>query len=167
MQHSETFQELFKALIAAQAQIKPAKKSATNSHLRNRYATLSDVWEALHPALAANSLAVLAFPTFEGNSVSTTIKIIHSSGEWISHTVTIPVERAGAQAVGSALTYAKRYALTNIFCISADEDDDGNAASGLTQQKPVQRTQPAQQPQRPATRPVAQNTRPQTAQSAL
>ena len=60
----------------------------------------------------------------------------------------------GAQSVGSSITYAKRYAYCAILGIVADEDDDGNMASGNycenknNQSQPQQKRQP-QQPQKP------------------
>jgi hypothetical protein len=43
----------------------------------------------------------------------------------------MPARGETAQAVGSAITYAKRYALAAILCVAADDDDDGSAATGL------------------------------------
>jgi hypothetical protein len=55
--------------------------------------------------------------------------LTHSSGEFISDVLSVPVTKVDAQGVGSAITYARRYALGAIAGI-APEDDDGNAAVG-------------------------------------
>ena len=63
-------------------------------------------------------------------------------------TLTVPCDKSTAQAVGSAITYARRYALAAI-CGVAPEDDDGNAASGSHHE--AAKGPPAQKPaQRPA-----------------
>jgi hypothetical protein len=59
-------------------------------------------------------------------------RLMHSSGEWLEQEYFIPLGKMDAQAAGSAITYARRYALQAIAGIPA-EDDDGNAA---TQAKP-------------------------------
>jgi hypothetical protein len=55
-------------------------------------------------------------------------RIIHTSGEWIATTVTIPVTKPDAHGLGSALTYGRRYSVSALLAISADEDDDANEA---------------------------------------
>ena len=54
---------------------------------------------------------------------------MHTSGEWISATLSMPVERETAQGFGSALSYCRRYALTAMLGIAA-EDDDAEASKG-------------------------------------
>jgi hypothetical protein len=61
-------------------------------------------------------------------SVTVESRIIHTSGEWISTTVTIPVTKPDAHGLGSALTYGRRYSVSALLAISADEDDDANGA---------------------------------------
>jgi hypothetical protein len=61
-------------------------------------------------------------------SVTVESRIIHTSGEWISTTVTIPVTKPDAHGLGSALTYGRRYSVSALLAISADEDDDANAS---------------------------------------
>jgi hypothetical protein len=57
---------------------------------------------------------------------------MHTSGQWISSVFSMPVSKHDAQAVGSAITYARRYALAAVVGI-APEDDDGNLASGKSE----------------------------------
>jgi hypothetical protein len=59
---------------------------------------------------------------------------MHSSGEFISSEMQIPVSKHDAQGYGSALTYARRYALCAFVGI-APEDDDGNGASAKAHTK--------------------------------
>jgi hypothetical protein len=62
-------------------------------------------------------------------AVTVESRIIHTSGEWISTTVTIPVTKPDAHGLGSALTYGRRYSVSALLAISADEDDDANGAA--------------------------------------
>lgn len=68
--------------------------------------------------------------------------LLHSSGQWISSKVRMPSNTADAQAIGSAITYAKRYAFCAILGIVADDDEDANIASGNTAQKEQPKEQP-------------------------
>jgi len=131
MDKSETITELAKALAKAQGQIKPAIKDSENPHFRSKYADLSSVWDACRKPLTDNGLSVVQMPTDAPtpDSVALTTLLLHTSGEYISSTVSAPLTKKDAQAIGSALTYLRRYALSAIIGVVADDDDDGNAAS--------------------------------------
>lgn len=127
---SPSIAALAAALAKAQAKMTGATKSATNPHFRNTYADLAAVWEAWRAAGPENGLSVLQLPVASSDrNVTIRTVLAHASGEWIASTLTMPVSKADAQAVGSALTYARRYALAAMVGI-APEDDDGNAATG-------------------------------------
>lgn len=107
-----------------------ALKDSTNPHFRSAYADLLSVWRAANPALVANDIAVsqLCEPSEDGAVVSVTTILMHKSGQWISGTVTMRPTKADPQGIGSAITYARRYALAAAVGV-CPEDDDGNAAS--------------------------------------
>ena len=89
-----------------------------------RYAELADVLEAVKPSLLKLGLAVHQAPeTLEGKTLVTTT-VLHSSGEFISSSLALPVAGNTAQAHGSAITFARRYALLAALNL-ATEDDDG------------------------------------------
>lgn len=94
------------------------------------YAPLESILHAVKPALSKNGLALTqAMVVHEGKDfVETTLR--HSSGQSISNRIPLFVKEEGPQAYGSALTYARRYGVTLLLCVSADDDDDGNAAEG-------------------------------------
>lgn len=135
MNHSESIGALAAALSKAQAAMKPAAKDAKNPHLNRSYADLASVWDAAREPLTTNGLAVMqAFLPAETGYVTVETLLAHSSGEWVSSVLTMPAEsgpqRQGAQAYGSAITYARRYSLAAILGIApAGDDDDGSAAS--------------------------------------
>lgn len=124
--------DLFAALIKAQAEIKPAEKNSINEYYKNKYARLETVVEACREALNKHGLAVtqLTDTTEEGMILIT--QLCHSSGQWLRGYYPIKPIKADPQSYGSAISYAKRYALAAIVgVVAADEDDDGNAASGI------------------------------------
>lgn len=139
MNRSETIGKLAEALSKAQAEMEGAKKGATNPHFNRKYADLASVWDACRGPLTANNLAVaqLMQKAEDTNSVCVVTTLIHSSGEWISGELNVPVAKRDPQGFGSAITYARRYTLMAMVGI-APEDDDGNAASQpvLTQAGP-------------------------------
>ncbi len=136
MQKSETIAELAKALAKAQAAIQPAPKDTSNPFFKSKYADLPAVWRACREPLAANGLSVVQMPadSTEGRIALTTM-LLHSSGEYITSTVSTKIAKDDPQGVGSALTYLRRYALAAMVGIVADDDDDGNAASTPPQQQ--------------------------------
>lgn len=134
MNRSEAVNELTTALAKAQAVMSGAKKDAENPHFRSKYADLASVWEACREALTKNGLSVVQSPRLVGVGesgwlVEVETTLFHSSGQFVSDTLAVPVTKVDAQGVGSALTYARRYSLS-AFVGVAPEDDDANAAVG-------------------------------------
>jgi hypothetical protein len=122
--------ELAKALAAAQGEMTSASKDATNPHFKSKYATLASVWEAIRKPLTANGLSVTQILETEPGGVAVRTMLLHASGQWLASRYVMPVgERLTPQAMGSAITYARRYALSAIVGIAPDDDDDGNSAT--------------------------------------
>ena len=120
---------LASSLAAAFAQIEGATKSANNPHFKSKYADLTSVIEALKPALIANGLFFTQRCEPSENGVTIETVIGHAGGEELSlGKLFVPANKQDAQGFGSALTYARRYALVTAFGVPV-EDDDGNAAS--------------------------------------
>ena len=154
MKHSDSLAKLAPALVAAQADLKPIVKDGKNPAFRSKYATLDATLEAVRPALAAQGLAVLQGITFpetngEGRLVGITVetRLVHASGEWMASHVPVPVAKADAHGLGSALSYGRRYGLAALLSLAADDDDDGNAAAKAA---PPAAVKPAQTKPTPA-----------------
>jgi hypothetical protein len=125
---SDKIGALSKALVAALGAVTGVTKDSKNPHFKNDYASLEAVTEMARPILAANGLCVVQSPgAFEGNRIPVKTRIIHESGEWIEGEIVIPLSKADAQGAGSAVTYARRYALMAMLGV-APVDDDGEAA---------------------------------------
>lgn len=132
MKHSETLAALAPALVKALAAIGGVAKSADNPFFKSKYATLEAVIEASKPHLTANGLTVLQFPgAMQANAMTLETVIIHESGEWISgaEAFGVTVGKNDPQGVGSALTYARRYAQMAALNMPAVDDDGESAMS--------------------------------------
>ena len=125
MKTSNEISKITPALIKAQKTIKHAIKDAKNPHFRNDYATLESVIDATKEALLSVGIIVVQAHTVENNLVTT---LIHESGEFLSSVVPLMMKSNDMQQLGSATTYARRYAIASMLNIS-QEDDDGNVAS--------------------------------------
>lgn len=141
MEKSDNIKELAIALCKAQGDIKPAIKDTTNPFFKSKYADLASVWEACRGPLSNNGIFVSQHPTLEGCIVTIETMIMHISGEWMSSKLSMSSKDTSPQAIGSTITYARRYSLSSIIGISSEEDDDGNAATGnnsnLSHSKPI------------------------------
>lgn len=130
MSETTTGSALARALARAQGAMRAAEKDRVNPHFRSSYATLASVWEACREPLAANGLAVVQLVTAaDKGSVTVETRLLHEGGESLSSTLAMPVTQPTAQGVGSAITYARRYALAALVGVAPDDDDDGNEAS--------------------------------------
>jgi hypothetical protein len=126
---SEAINEIAAALSAAQAEIAPAPKDATNPHFKSKYADLASVWGACRAALAKHNLAVIQSPFYTDGRVGLGTRIMHKSGQWLQSEFSMKPTQDTPQGMGSCLTYLRRYALSAMVGVVADEDDDGNEAS--------------------------------------
>ncbi len=117
------------AFVKAQKSFAPALKTNTNPHFRSKYVALDGCIEAVIDALNSNGIALLQ-PAHEcADGVMVETLFLHESGETLSGgKLHVPAAKQDPQGYGSALTYARRYALMSA-CGIAPEDDDGNAAS--------------------------------------
>jgi hypothetical protein len=144
---SEQINEIAAALAKAQGAMRPAVKDAINPAFggKSRYADLAANVEAAREPLAANGLAVMQEPTIVERGVAVVTLLVHSSGQWIKFDpLTVPMSKSDAHGVGSATTYARRYALGAVLNLVA-EDDDGNAATGQdkgARREPVPESKP-------------------------
>ena len=130
MTTSETIGAIAPALIKAQSQMQGITKEGKNPAFKSKYVTLDSILDTLRPILTSNGLMLTQGSQEPQAMQAVTVesRIIHTSGEWISTTVTIPVTKPDAHGLGSALTYGRRYSVSALLAISADEDDDANGA---------------------------------------
>ena len=145
---SESITKLQDALAKAQASIVGATKDATNPHFKSQYATLASAWEAWQKAGPNYGLSVIqTIGHAEGDRVYVTTRLGHASGEWIQDSTPLLIGRHDMQGLGSAITYARRYALMAMVGL-APEDDDGNkaAASPAASAPPKKAPPPAEKP---------------------
>lgn len=127
MEKSPSIKEIGKALMLFHVKMGKINKDASNPFFKSKYASLSNILEQIQMPLAESGLCFVQFPT-EENTLTTII--IHSeSGEYLQGTYSIVPAKNDPQAVGSAITYARRYALGAALGLNIDDDDDGNAAS--------------------------------------
>lgn len=124
---SENTNELAAALALAQGAMKAATFNKMNPHFKNRYADLAAVIDAIRVPLAANGLSYSQTTEIREGGFVLVTTLRHSSGQWIASEYPLPIA-AKPQELGSALTYARRYSLSAIACIAADDDDDAEGA---------------------------------------
>ena len=134
MKSSDSIAAIAPAWVKAAGDLESVAKDATNPAFRTRYASLDAMMAQVRPVLARHGLAVLQGvtqpETADGRLIGIGIetRLLHTSGEWIASVVLLPVEKPTAQGAGSAITYGRRYGLSTLLGLTAD-DDDGQAAS--------------------------------------
>lgn len=163
MNTSEQIQDIAAALAKAQGEMGGAVKDSANPFFKSKYADLASVWDACRGPLTKHGIAVVQFPKTEYQGepvpyewtskmgetrygvrvvcvVSVVTRLTHSSGQWIEDAVSTMLPTGDPQAVGSAITYLRRYALQSVAGV-APEDDDAEAAhsrgNGQTAVRPI------------------------------
>jgi len=143
---------LVAAIAKAQAAMPAATKTADNPHFKSKYADLGSVLECILPALNKEGCALMQFPGWDHErGLVTMTTVISGHGGTITSTAASSLGRgSGPQAVGSAITYLRRYAAQSILSLPA-ADDDGNEAqlSGSIQRSTPSAPTPARTPAPP------------------
>jgi hypothetical protein len=132
MPQSQTIGALVAALAKARASFKPVIKDAANPFFKSKYADLAGILDAVVPALSSNGLAVYHTTDHASGALILVTTLAHSSGEFVTGEYPVVPVKNDPQGYGSAITYARRYALSAMLSVAA-EDDDGEAASGRAQ----------------------------------
>ncbi len=133
------------ALLECQKAVAHISKDASNPQTRSRYASLPRLDAALRPHYTENGFTVTfgTKPAVRENVVMVTLTLSHAAGYEREYEAEIPCDGLGAKgnrvmttthAVGSAMTYGRRYLLCMVFNIMTS-DDDGNAAGTPVQKK--------------------------------
>lgn len=173
MKSSENIANLAAALSIVQQHITPVVKDRTNPHFRNNYATLAAIMESVRPLLAGHGLSIVQgggspVSNNDGNVIGIAVEtmLLHSSGEYITSAIVLPVERPSPQTIGSAITYGRRYGVAAVLALTTEEDDDANHATAANANPTATRSQAggtapagaAPSPTAPSTAPTAPST---------
>lgn len=128
----QTYQnEYSDALVKAIGELQNVAKTAANPYFKSKYAPLDSIIEATRPVLLKHGLAISQTPVFQEGCAGVATTILHKSGYSTTSTLLLPMKDQSPQGVGSAITYARRYALAAVLGIASEDDDDGNAGTGL------------------------------------
>jgi len=125
---SDNISALATALVAAQAELKNPPFDSKNPHYKNEYASLQSVRDTVTPILTRHGLTVSQLLSSSADGPVCETVLLHKTGEYISSTLCLPVDRDNAQGYGSAFSYARRYALMAIVNVVGEKDDDAEAA---------------------------------------
>jgi hypothetical protein len=131
MENTNENKALSEALVKAVGELSNVAKTAANPYFKSKYAPLDAIIDATRPVLAKNGLAVIQQPLFMEGTAGVETVIIHKDGASTSSTLLLPLKDQSPQGVGSAITYARRYALAAVLGIASEDDDDGNVSTGL------------------------------------
>ncbi|TKI92586.1 recombinase [Bacillus wiedmannii] len=150
MNRSETIAKLAKSLVLFNLEVNKIAKDADNPFFKNNYATLDTIIDEIRPILSKHGLSIMQIPSGDGQNVTLKTLLLHESGEWLeSDELTMKPVKNDPQAVGSCITYARRYSLAAFLSLNTGEDDDGNGATYGKGNKPNQKSNSGQAPNKP------------------
>lgn len=128
---NESKLELYKAINCVQKELSPLDKSADNPYFESKYIPLSGILLKLNPLLVKHSLIMIQSVERDQDGDYLLTKIIHTnSGETLDSKLYLKIDKTSMQALGSAITYARRYSISPIFGV-IEKDDDGEQAENF------------------------------------
>jgi ERF superfamily len=131
MKKSDSIAQLAKSLSIAQGEMRGAVKDAANPFFKSNYSDLASIIDAIKIPFSKNGLSYVQLTdSTQDGFVSVETVLMHSSGEWISCSLSQKPVKNDAQATGSLVSYLRRYTLQSISGVPS-VDDDGNAATGF------------------------------------
>ncbi|QKZ15156.1 ERF family protein [Spirosoma sp. KUDC1026] len=128
----------FEAFLKAQSEFKTAIKDSVNPHFKSKFADFASVYDAVKDALHNNGFYVTQPIQISDNGFPIVETIVrYKDGTEIERSAcpVVAKQQNDPQAMGSAITYARRYSLAAILCVVTD-DDDAEAAIGDRNAKP-------------------------------
>lgn len=118
------------ALLAVQSEAPALPKDKTNPHFASKFTGLDTIIEKVGPLLTKHRLVWTTLPGRDELGPYLEYRLLHvDSDEGLTGRIPLLLSKGDSQGLGSALTYARRYALVSVLNLAADEDDDGNSAS--------------------------------------
>lgn len=133
--HSSEIGTLIGALAKAQSRITSAIKDKKNPFFKSNYADLASIWDCCREPLSSNGLAIIQTVEGKRDEMYLITLLGHASGQWIKSKLPMLLVKHDPQGQGSAITYARRYALQAIVGVCADDDDDGEKAMARERKK--------------------------------
>lgn len=150
MDKSNSISEIAKALCAFQSELSGVKKNSKNPFFNSKYADLGEIWDSIREILTKNGLSVAQTSTKSIETISTVdvnpktgvitnetkfvtnviTVLMHTSGEYITGELSVPLAKSDPQGLGSAITYARRYALSAMLGIHSEDDDSESNKDG-------------------------------------
>ena len=128
---SESIIEVSKALLEFHKNVDSIKKTSKNPFFKSSYAPLEEILNAVAIPLQKAGLIITQHPICDDQLETL---IIHAeSGQYLSSVVPMHSAKNDSQSMGSAITYARRYAIGAILNLSIEPDDDGNKSTQAKQ----------------------------------
>lgn len=128
---SENVSKFMSAFSKFFAEIQNPKNTKINPFLKNKYAPLDVVLNALREPMSKHGLSFMQIPTVDGDQIKVDTLLMHESGVYMAiEGISMKPQKMTAQEIGGVITYIRRYVISAICSIASEEDDDGNEDSG-------------------------------------
>lgn len=128
--------------------IAPMATRSINDLIGNRYVSLNQILRELRPLLEKEGVLLMQLPTAEDRSLKVTT-ILAKGDERMEHVCAMPVVDPSPHGVGSLITYARRYTLSALFCLTTEDDDDAASVKVSQDSPPRKEGEPVSVTQKP------------------
>jgi len=140
MENGQTMITLHRRLLAFHMEVGKVRKDGVNPHFRSRYADINSVLSVVMPVLTSNGIIITQLPNSENgqHTLITRMYSAYNKDDFIESITPLIIQKNDMQGYGSAVTYARRYALMCMLDLEAEDDDGNIAVQPQQQQRPQQ-----------------------------
>lgn len=136
--------EMFDAWANFIGEVENPLKTAANYN-KGTYAPLNEVLNEIRPKMAKYGFGMVQAPVIEKNIVTiTTVITFHNGAMMVFPPMSMTAAKDDPQTLIATVTYARRASLNAIFAVYGENDDDGNAASGVKTTKKTTKKEPSE-----------------------
>ena len=141
MKTSEHLDQLIPALAKARLDFGAIERTKENPHFKFKYAPLEKILAAVDKPLAQQQLVLLGEISNADNMVTVTTRLMHCSEQWMESAVVVhmPDQMKDLQELGKAITYIRRYSISTMLNVQADDDVDDHLGAEPLQERQTSR----------------------------
>lgn len=123
---------IWKAMMQFRGKVDQVERTSKNEFLSYKYANINNIIDTIKPVLYELGMGYVQTVQYvDGiDLLNTRIYLVDHPEEFIESNIRLIMAKEDSQALGSSITYNRRYALWSMFSLEVQDDDGERATHG-------------------------------------